>query len=504
MVKKADNNELNDFMSEEELNEVSQGSSNNDEKQEQKQSNQKQQHNKNNQGNKKKNNNRRRNNNNKHNQQDKKQNQNSKSAIPTQRNKDNQTMMSASVDSDNQQEQAKTDHINLDGPQPGEGFVDYENLTSYGFSEGKSNEDNSSMTLSDFEEQQEQKAKKDYENQKAISEIESISSDERANLLNNINVDLDNIEIISDIDYDIDKENTNFVLNSKATHQVVLPQSAYIAHMESLRNQEILSIAESIDDDYNAMLKRYQLYFHKMNTNSLGINNFQDFARLTSVYDVSTIEYGLYNISFPGETKFDIRCGSCRAELKDVKVSNDQLMSFKDEDAFDHVTKNVKNITSVDENKEHSLIYTEQRIALRDSKIIFEIVTPTVEKHLRVLGSIHMDGLTEDESERFKQNATALMHVKNVYIPDLKTLKEGQKPKFRKLSEDNMKDKMKIIENLSIRDGHQLTDAIYDRVNKHAIEYAIKGANCPNCGEDLGKIDIDMSEMLFREALHLV
>ncbi|WRM43456.1 hypothetical protein [Staphylococcus phage LY01] len=492
MVKKADNNELNDFMSEEELNEINQGSSNNDGKQ-------KQPHNKNNQGNKKKNNNRRRNNNK---QQGKKQNQNSKSAIPTQRNKDNQTMMSASVD--NEQEQAKTDHINLDGPQPAEGFIDYENLTSYGFNEGKSEEDTSNMTLSEFEEQQEQKAKKEYENQKIIKEIENISSDERANLLNNINVDLDNIEIISDIDYDIDKENTNFVLNSKATHQVVLPQSAYIAHMESLRNQEILSIAESIDDDYNAMLKRYQLYFHKMNTNSLGINNFQDFARLTSVYDVSTIEYGLYNISFPGETKFDIRCGSCKAELKDVKISNDQLMSFKDEDVFEHVTKNVKNITSIDENKKHSLIYTEQRIALKDSKIIFEIVTPTVEKHLKVLGSIHMDGLTEEESERFKQNATALMHVKNVYIPDLKTLKEGKKPKFRKLNEDNMKDKMKIIENLSIRDGHQLTDAIYDRVNKNAIEYAIKGAKCPNCGEDLGKIDIDMSEMLFREALHLV
>lgn len=452
MVKKADNQELNDFMSDEELKEINASSSEENVKKET-QNKQGQNNNK-----KRNNNNRRRNNN--------KQNQNKKSAIPTQRNKEEEV----------KKEEPKKQ------PQ----------------------RDMSNMTLSDFEEYQKEEAKKSQEREEYLKGLEQIGSNERSNLLNNISVDLDNIELISDIDYDIDKENTNFVLNSKATHQVVLPQSSYIAHMESLRNQEILSIAESIDDDYNAMLKRYQLYFHKMNTNSLGITNFQDFAKLTSVYDVSTIEYGLYNISFPGETKFDIQCGSCKSKLKDVKISNDQLMSFKDEEVFEHVTKNVKNITTIEESKEHSLIYSEKRIILADSKIIFEIVTPTVEKHLSVLGSIHTDGLSEEESERFKQNATALMHVKNVYIPDLKSLKEEGKAKYRMLPESNMKDKMKVIENLSIRDGHQLTDAIFDRVNKNAIEYAIKGAKCPKCENDLGKIDIDMSEMLFREALHLV
>ncbi|WPH64271.1 hypothetical protein [Staphylococcus phage vB_StaM_PB50] len=483
MVRKADNNELDNFMSEDELKELGVDV---DKKQEETNNNQ----------NKSQNNRNKNNNRNSNKNKRKKNNNQNKSAIPTQRNKNNQK----------QNEEAKTDHIDLSQPEPAQGYKDYDHLTQKNEEPTLSSpaEDTESMTLDQFESHQQDLNRHQQKVQKEIEELSKIDSNERNNILSNINVDLNNIEIISDIDYDVNKENTNFVLNSKATHQVVLSQSAYIAHMESLRNQEILSIAESIDDDYNSVLKRYQLYFHKVNTNSLGIKNFSDFAKLTSVYDVSTLEYGLYNISFPGETKFDIKCGSCKEELKDVKISNDQLMSFKDEKAYEHVTKNVHNITTKEENEKHSLISKTERIMLNDSKIIFDIITPTIDKHLTVLASIHTDGLSPEEADRFKNNSTALMHVKNVYVPDLKSLKEDGKPKFQKIPEESLQEIMTIIENLSVRDGHQLTDKIYDSVGKNAIEYAINGAKCPNCGNDLGKIDIDMTEVLFKEALHLV
>lgn len=460
MVKKANNNELDNFLDENELNQVNKNNNNNNKNHKnKKRNNQNKKHNNNNNNNK----------NHKHNNQKQQRNN---SSIPTRRPK-----RDFEPDEPSQLDQFEQDQ--QDDNNTGE------------------------MTLAQFEENYQKQHEQKQKAQKEIEEIDSIQDEEKSDLLKNLNVDLNDIEIISDIDYDVNKENTNFVLNSKATHQVVMAQSAYIAHMEALTNQNVLSIGESIDDNYNSVLRRYQLYFDKINTNSLGIKNFADFARLTSVYDVSTLEYGIYNISFPGTTTFDIKCGNCKKNLKNVKISNDQLMSFKDEDAYRHVTKNVQNITTTEQNKKHSLVNKVERFMLDQSKIIIDMAIPSIEKHLTVLGNIHTDGMSEEESKKFRDNSTSLMHIKNVYVPDLVSLSKGQKPKFQKIPEDNLREIMRVVENLPIRDGHKLADKIFDMVGKHAIEYVIQGATCPNCGEDLGRIDLDMTELLFREALHL-
>lgn len=476
MVKKADNNELNNYFSEEEIGNLGEGKDNNQQQGQNNKPNQnknKQNHNKNN---------RRKNNN--HNQNKQNHNKN---------NNQQQSKKKSSIPTNNKSEATIPEPMNDYKP---EEFVDYDNLNK-----PKQEEAPYIPTFGEYQEQKANESKNQAELDKTLHEYEEAGK-ERDDILKNISFDLNNIDIISDTEFDIVAENTNFVLNNKATYQTPLSQSSYIAHVESLKSAEIISLIESVGDDYNSTLKKYQLYFSKINTNSLGIDNFNDFARYTSLYDIETLEYGIYNMSFPGETKFNINCNKCGETTKDVPVPNDNLVKFKDEEVYEHINKNINNLHKFEDVKKYSLIYKTKRIVLGQSKIVVDLVIPTVERHLKVLSEVHMEGLTEEEKQKFLTYQQVLFHIDNLYIPDLKSIKEG-KNKFHKVEGRDIKKLIKLLQQLNLRDSHQLSTKIVEIVDENAIEFAIQGLKCPKCKEDMGDIEVEMDKLLFQEALQL-
>jgi len=343
--------------------------------------------------------------------------------------------------------------------------------------------------------------------------IEEVERQERANetkerlnkfdakkALKNISVDLNSIEIFNDLDYNVQRENTNFVLNSRPTYEIKLSQSAYIAHMQSLKFKEINTLTQSISNDYNSLLARYQLYFEKMNMNSLGIDNFADFKRLTSLYDIPTIEYGIYNITFPGTTKFSVKCGKCNHSMRDLDIDNSQLISIRDNDVFERLDKNINNITDEEQANKYSLLSKTERFILDETKIVVETKIPTIDDHLSLIGSLN-NSMTEKEKEDINAFAYILLHIDNIFIPDLTHLEETGEVGFIKVSGNQYADLLDIITNLELDDSNTLVDNVTEQGNKYSISYAIRSFPCTNCGEQTGDIGVDIGDMLFRKAL---
>ena len=362
-------------------------------------------------------------------------------------------------------------------------------------------ENNSTIpTLAGWSDEVDEKNKVQEEVQQTRERLKNVDARE---VLKNIKVDLNSIEIFSDLDYDIKKENTNFLLNNSPTYEVKLSQSAFVAHMQSLKFSEVNTITQSVGSDYNTFLAKYQLYFNKINSNSLGINKFEDFKRLTSLYDVSTLEFGIYNITFPGSTEFSITCKNCEETMKNVKVDNSQLIAVRDDELFERLDKNIGSITDIETANKYSLLSKRERIMLEDSKFIMEIKIPTVEDHLSILGALNRD-MDEDTRKRVEELTIILIHIDKILMPSISHLEETGELKYISYSVKDgstYSDILDIVSNLELNDSNILIDAITEQAEKYSVGYAIQSFPCRNCGEDVGDIDIDISQLIFRKAL---
>lgn len=326
---------------------------------------------------------------------------------------------------------------------------------------------------------------------KSTKKKTSDNSDIR-DILSDITIDVSNIEFseksplesTSDID---------FILNGKPTFQVVANQSAYIAHMESIRMADINSIVNSTMSPSASRQKLYKIVYSKINATSLGKISYKDWLRITSFYDFNTLLYGIYCQTYPTDSTFEISCGHCQG-TNTVIVNNETLVDVKDEETFAKLHEIIGNVSNVDELLEKSLVNKFNRIVLPHDKILLDIQTPSLYDHLELIGSVNPEMLQENE-----QILTTMMFIKNLYVIDIQQLKANNKVKYVKI--DDKESIFQIIKNLEVEDVKALAQAISDRSEKYAIDYKIKTHKCSNCGEQLGDIEIDMEEMLFHRLL---
>ena len=353
-------------------------------------------------------------------------------------------------------------------------------------------------TLSDFMEQQEYVSSKEYKEQ--VNEVENISKElsnpnNIANILSMANVkDLNKITINDESKVFNEVDNFNFILNSKPTYQVTLNQSAYIAHIEGMRFSDIFSINQSVGNNFETTLRQYQTYFKKINSNSLGIKSFDEFTKLTSLYDVPTIEFGLFNQTFPGDTEFNIRCKHCGQEMKKVKISNDQLITAKNDEVYEQLDRVINSIDSVKKAEVHSLVNKVDRIQLPVSKSIIEIHIPTIADQLDILKEIR-----ESNFAQVEDYIDVLLYTKDIYVVDLVATKEKGEPVFNKCK--NRNEILMVIKNLTLDDIKVFNEAISGKDSKYRIDYMIKSFPCTNCHKEVGDVSIDIQQLLFQETL---
>ena len=282
---------------------------------------------------------------------------------------------------------------------------------------------------------------------------------------------------------------------SNPTYQVTLNQSAYIAHMEGLKFPDVFNINSSIGNDYESALKKYRTYYEKVSYNSIGINSFEEFAAMTSLFDVETIAFGILNQTFPGKIKYNITCRNCQETMEEVPIANDKLIEVKNDDVYKQVAGIINSIDNPEKANKLSLINKVERIQLEESMTILDIRIPTIEDHLNILAELRSVS-TEEEMDRF---SSFLLFIKTAYVLDAKETLRAGKPIF--IEYKDRASILNIVRDFSIKDAGKASEYIESKEEENRISYAIKSFPCRNCHEEIGEVNVDIENLLFLESV---
>lgn len=311
--------------------------------------------------------------------------------------------------------------------------------------------------------------------------------------LNNLSIDVNSIEII-DAPQGLSKiDDYDLVINNRPTYQVVCNQSCYVAQMEALKYADSMAITNSSLDAYASRVKLYQTIYAKTNATSLGKISYKDFLRITSFYDISSLIYGIYQQSFPGETEFTINCGHCSKPV-DVKINNDTLVSAKDESVYKNIMDVINSVNNPEEALGKSIVNKTTRKVLPDTKIIVDIQTPSLHDHLTILGSVDKNKIDENADL-----IAIMLFLKKILMLDVKASMESGTAKYYEIK--NNSEIAKLIRDLPLEDFKILSEEMQKRIDQYAINYKISSFPCPHCAKDLGDIPIDMEQLLFHRIL---
>lgn len=355
-------------------------------------------------------------------------------------------------------------------------------------------------TLSDFLKEEAYKQTDEYKEKVAAESNlkEELKDGEVVNdLLSKVTLSSEDLAhiVIEDSDRTvISKENLTYLVNSTPTYQIVANQSAYIAHMKSLRFKDVFSLANSTGDNYHEQLRRYNMYFNCMEDNSLGVGNFDTWTKITSIYDIPTFEFGIFCQTFPGDTDFDIRCAHCGHTMKQVKIGNDQLIAAKNEEVYEQLGRVIESVDSLEKSAKYSVVNKVDRIQLPVSKAIVDIHIPTVADKLKFLQS-----LGERSVEEIKEYVDIMLFIKDAMILNLEEFKRTGAVKFVKLKDYN--EVLLFLQNMHLDDIAKLNSVVEEMYDKYVIDYKIKSFPCFNCKKETGDIDIEIGDLLFGQAL---
>lgn len=311
-------------------------------------------------------------------------------------------------------------------------------------------------------------------------------------LLKNLQIDVNNIEFVEKSPLE-SLDELEFFMNGKPTYQVIASQSAYIAHMESMRLADINAINNSTMDLYATKQKLYKTIYDKIATTSLGKIGYNDWLKITSIYDLDTLEYGIYCQTFPGDTSFEVTCRHCNKKT-DVIVNNDTLISVKDEELYSNLNEIISNVRNPEQALKSSLVNKFTRKVLPTDKILVDIQTPSLWNQLELFASADPKMLAEME-----EIIGTMIFIKSLSLVDMKTLRETGKVKYYEVKDKNQI--MRIISKLEIDDASALGSAIEERSRKYAVDYKIKDFKCGNCGNNVGEIPVDIEMLLFTQIL---
>jgi len=265
--------------------------------------------------------------------------------------------------------------------------------------------------------------------------------------------------------------------------------------MKGLKLEDINTISNSSGSTYENYLRRYQVIHRSIETTNLGKVSFNDFLNITSYFDLPTLYFGIYSMTFPGSTDFTITCGHCKQQIE-VAIDNENLIQAKDDEAYSHIVKVLKEVRNPQKLLESSLVHKSERSMMPDSKMIIDIQTPSLRDHLNLLSTINEDSL-DDLGNIFM----ILLFIKQIFFPDLEESARRNEPVY--FTVDKKSEIFDIIKQLSTGDIKELNKGIDSYINKYIIEYRIKSFKCTNCKEDIGDIPIDMEDLLFQEILRL-
>jgi hypothetical protein len=308
------------------------------------------------------------------------------------------------------------------------------------------------------------------------------------NILSSINVDLSSINIVkSSNPLGTHAELENLFL--KPSYDVIALQSGYRAAFKALNNDDMIKVRKFSGTEREQNLKLFTFVYSKMVNSNLGKITFEDWMKITSEADFETLVYGIYCATFPEEQEYTVGCQHCGKENK-AKISKEWLIQAKDEAKVGGYIRDLlgKNYAP-NELVKHSVVNNKVRVMLPKSKIIMDLVTPTLADYIRTISRAETNKGVEPEIFGY------LKHIGDIFIPHIQALAEGRAD-FLQL--ESIEDKIRTIVNVDPEDKKHLDKAINDKMGTYKVEYKLPDLNCRHCEKEVKDITVDMTEVLFQ------
>jgi hypothetical protein len=298
-------------------------------------------------------------------------------------------------------------------------------------------------------------------------------------------IDLSKIELSTKNELEKERDLKAALYGNKAAYQIVAAQSGYMAKVIPLVNKDVINLLYTSLSRYEYKKAVFSVIWSKIYDTSVGKMDFDTWLKCTSVEDIETFYYGVYCATFPDEGTFRVECPKCGEETE-CKVNKSNLFKTTDKEAMKVLMDKVsREATSKEAMVKFSLLGKTEAYQLTDSKIVFELRTPSLWDSLEILRTVPENVIDKDIG-----SVTNMLYINRVLIPtkDSKAVYNEQ---------NDRQEILRIIDNLTIDDAAELQKIISDRVDENRITYSIKNVKCSNCGEEIKDVPIHIEDVLF-------
>lgn len=306
-------------------------------------------------------------------------------------------------------------------------------------------------------------------------------------ILRNVQVDLNNVKIVK-VQNPLGVFQELDTLFLKPSYDIIALQSGYRAAFKALNNDDMIKVRKFTGTEKEQNMKLFNFVYSAMVNSNLGKIRFEDWLKITAEEDFETFIYGIYCATFPKESDYDVTCPKCGTENK-ARISKELLIQAKNaEETGAYIQEILSKNYSPAELVNHSVVNMKDRKMLPSSKIIVDIVTPTLHDYLKSL----------QRSESFKgyepEIFNYLKNVGSILIPHIHAIAQGQ---IEYIELESVEDKLRAIVEMPPEDRKALDQAIREKREKFKVEYKLPDCNCRSCGTEIKNIVVDMTEILF-------
>lgn len=296
-------------------------------------------------------------------------------------------------------------------------------------------------------------------------------------------IDISKLEISNPTELEKDMDIRTALYGGKSLFQIVAAQSGYMAKVAPLVHKDVINLLYSNLSRYEYRKAVFKVVYDKINAISSGKMKFEEWLKNTSVEDIETFYYGIYCATFPDEGRFTFVCPECNQE-KTVNIKHGNLFKTTDKESMRKLIKDV-NEKALDDaaRQKYSLVGKTSGFELPDSKIVIEVRVPSLWDSLEILRTV-----PEEEIDKDTLSVTNMLYISRFLIP---SRKGGY------IEQRNIREILRIIENLSIDDAAQLQEIVSNKVEEHRISYSIKNLKCPHCNHTIEDTPISVEDILF-------
>lgn len=322
----------------------------------------------------------------------------------------------------------------------------------------------------------------------AQSVVEEEKQSDISNLLQSIKIDLNNVSIVKETNPLASFKELDAIF-TKPTFEVIALQSGYRSSFRALNNNDLLKIQKISGTEYEQNIKLLNIIFDHAENLSTGKIDFKQFLSVTAEADWDTLIYGIFCATYPKDTDYTIVCPHCAYKNK-IKVGKHNLFApTHTEEVAKYINDVVNRNYSAKDLIQFSMVNTKQRLILDNTKVLIDLVTPTIADYLTSLSRARNYPNIEQEIFGY------IKHIGNIAIPNISALRQG---KVEFIGLDNLDDKIKVIVDLPDSDKAQLETAISEKMMKYNVDYKIPDIKCQECSGEIKDIRVDVSDLLFK------